>query len=76
MTSHFTLPPSSGTLIAPHVEHKGVAAVYLAIAQYQDAADFIGCAVVCRSAQRIESIPNHYLFLRRFSFALMAVQSM
>ncbi len=38
-TNHFTLPPSGGTLVASGVVNVSVAAMQLAVAQYQDAAN-------------------------------------
>jgi hypothetical protein len=62
LTSYFTLPPSIGTLVTSGVKDKGVAAVHLAVAQYQDAANFIGHAIAGGSIQRIESILYHDCF--------------
>jgi hypothetical protein len=59
LTSHFTLPPSIGTLVASGVKDKGVAAVHLAVAQYQDATNFTVRSIERNGSQRIESIPNH-----------------
>ena len=53
LTGYFTLPVSGGTLIASRVIDVGVAAMQLAVAQYQDATNVLGHTIAGGSIQRI-----------------------
>ena len=62
LTGHFTLPVSSRALIASCVEDVGVAAMQLAVTQYQDTTNFVGHTVAGTSIQRIEPVLDHDCF--------------
>jgi hypothetical protein len=40
LADHFAFPLALGTVVGPRVKNEGVAAVYLAVAEYQDATNF------------------------------------
>ena len=40
LANHFAFPLAIGTVVSPRVKDRGVAAVYLAVAEYQDATNF------------------------------------
>ena len=65
LTGYFALPVSGGALIASCVIDVGVAAMQLAVAQYQDATNVLGHTIAGTSIQRIEPVPNHDCFHTR-----------
>jgi hypothetical protein len=62
LTGYFTLPISGGAFIASCVIDVSVAAMQLAVAQYEDATNFLGHTIAETSLQRIEAIVNHDCF--------------
>ena len=62
LTGYLTLPLSSGKLLVSCVVDKGVAAMHLAVAQYKDAANFIGDTIAGSGSQRVEPVLNHDCF--------------
>jgi hypothetical protein len=59
LTGYFTLPVSGGAFITSCVIDVSVAALQLAVAQYEDATNFLGYTIAGTSIQRIEAILNH-----------------
>jgi hypothetical protein len=54
--SHLALPVSSGALVASCEIDVGVAAMHMAIAQYEHAANFTGDIIAGNSSQRIKHV--------------------
>ena len=62
LADHFAFPLAIGTVAGPRVKDEGVAAVYLAVAEYQDATNFDVHSIDGNSDQRIEPVLNHDYF--------------
>ena len=67
ITNHFTFPLAIGTVVGPGVIAVGVAAMQLAVVQYQDATNFNDG----NSGQRIESIFDHNCLRTQRSIAAL-----
>jgi hypothetical protein len=59
LADHFAFPLAIGTVVGPRVKDEGVTAVYLAVAEDQDATNFNVYSINGNSDQRVEPVPNH-----------------